>query len=123
MAIFKSKKNTEGKEKVSKKLAVVETAPKILDAKSYAHVLLQPRVTEKASAMAEKNVYAFEVSYEASSHDAKLAVFEMYKVHPVKVAVLPIRRKKKFVRGKWGMKGGGRKAYVYLQPGDKIEVA
>jgi ribosomal protein L23 len=32
-----------------------------------------------------------------------------------------IPKKNVFVRGKWGTKGGGKKAYVYLKKGDKIE--
>jgi large subunit ribosomal protein L23 len=137
MAFLKSKKNTEvkkdavaaePKEKKAPKAAkaVKAVAPKVVKAvgepRSYAGVLLGPRVTEKASLLSEKNVYAFEVSPRAQSEDIKRAIFEMFKVRPVKVAVLTIRRKKVMSRGRQGMRSGGRKAYVYLKEGDKIEL-
>src|SRR5947208_2195188 len=126
MALLKSKKNTEAKkdsvvaapkEKKAPKAvkAVKVAAPKMAgEPKSHASVLIGPRVTEKASMLAERNVYAFEVSLRATSEDIKRAIFEMFKVRPVKVAVLTIRRKKVFSRGKRGVTSLGRKAYVYL---------
>jgi len=43
-------------------------------------------------------------------------------VKPEKVRVAAIPAKKVFVRGKKGVKSGGKKAYVYLKKGDKIEL-
>ncbi len=86
-------------------------------------VLLRPRVTEKGHLLAEKqNVYLFEVSRDATSRQISDVCVAAFKVRPLRVSLLPIRRKQVFVRGKWGWKGGGKKAYVYLKEGDKIEV-
>lgn len=85
-------------------------------------VLIRPRVTEKATALSVRGVYAFEVTSGATAATVKAAVRSLYKVSPVKVAFMPLRRKSIMVKGKPGRTKGGRKAYVYLRPGDKIEV-
>jgi large subunit ribosomal protein L23 len=85
------------------------------------NILKNPRITEKASRASEQNVYTFDISSSANKTEIKKAVFALYKVHPVKVNVLSIPRKKTMSKGKAGMRGGGRKAFVYLKKGDKIE--
>ena len=85
-------------------------------------VLLRPCVTEKASKSAmEDNVYMFEVGVRATKRDIKKAVSDFYKVQAVKIAVLPIPSKDVSVRGKKGRTAKGKKAYIYLKKGDKIE--
>ncbi|MEK7176143.1 MAG: 50S ribosomal protein L23 [Patescibacteria group bacterium] len=87
------------------------------------NVLLGPRITEKAALSADKaGVYVFEVSKDATKHSIAQSVHESYKVMPVKVRVANIPAKKVFIRGKRGVKSGGKKAYVYLKKGDKIEL-
>ena len=110
-------KKTKKAEK--KDLAVTEKAP--ATGTHFHSVLMKPRITEKASVKVESNVYTFEVSKEATKNKVAGAVKEIYKVSPVKVAIVNIPSKKVFVRGKSGVKKGGRKAYVYLKEGDKIE--
>ncbi|HEV7702101.1 MAG TPA: 50S ribosomal protein L23 [Candidatus Paceibacterota bacterium] len=85
-------------------------------------MIKNPRVTEKASFAAEQNVYTFNVSGSANKTEIKKAIFSLYKVHPVKVNVLAIPRKNIISKGKKGVRGGGRKALVYLKAGDKIEL-
>ena len=80
-----------------------------------------PRITEKASFSAEKNVYVFDVYPEANKAEIKKAVFELYKVKPVKVNILTVPKKNIMLRGHPGTRGGGKKALVYLKEGDKIE--
>ena len=112
MAILKKK--TAKKEVVVKKEGTTR--------RTMAHVLLRPRITEKASQMSmDHNVYTFEVPESASKRHIALAVKDFYKVTPVKVATVHIPRKSVVVRGQKGMKAGGKKAYVYLKKGDKIE--
>jgi len=84
-------------------------------------IIKNPRVTEKASFNAEQNVYTFDISQSANKTEIKKAIFALYKVHPVKVNVLNVPRKKTMSKGKVGTKGGGRKALVYLKKEDKIE--
>lgn len=86
-----------------------------------AAVLLRPRVTEKATALSERGVYAFEVTNEATKRSAADAVRALYKKEPVKVAFVPLPRKTIIVKGKKGRTKGGKKAYVYLKPGEKID--
>ncbi len=89
--------------------------------KDLSHVLRRPRVTEKASMKAEAGVYAFEIDVASTKKDVSAAVKKLYNVVPVKVAIVPIPPKNVIVRNKRGVKSGGKKAYVYLKEGDKIE--
>jgi len=87
------------------------------------NVLLRPRITEKAALGADKlNVYVFEVTQSATKKSISDSVHEVYGVVPEKVRVTAIPSKRVFVRGKKGVKKGGKKAYVYLKKGDKIEL-
>lgn len=85
------------------------------------NIIKNPRITEKASNNAEQNVYTFDVAPGANKTEISKAVFAFYKVKPLKVNVLSIPRKEISSRGKKGMRGGGKKAIVYLKKGDKIE--
>jgi large subunit ribosomal protein L23 len=85
------------------------------------NIIKNPRVTEKASFAEEQNIYTFDITEFANKAEIKKAVFALYKVHPVKVNVLSIPRKIIMSKGKEGVKGGGRKALVYLKKGNKIE--
>lgn len=85
-------------------------------------IIKNPRVTEKASMAGEQNVYTFDVSKGANKTEIKKAIFALYKVKPIRVNVLAIPKKKILPgRQKEGVRGGGRKALVYLKKGDKIE--
>ena len=85
-------------------------------------IIKNGRVTEKASARLEQNVYTFDVADSANKNEIKKAIFTLYKVKPVQVNILAIPRKQILARGKEGMKGGGKKAYVYLKKEDKIDL-
>jgi large subunit ribosomal protein L23 len=80
-----------------------------------------PRVTEKASNASAQNVYTFNVAVSANKKEIKKAIFSLYKVKPIKINILPVPYKKTMSKGKEGMKGGGKKAVVYLKKEDKIE--
>ena len=87
------------------------------------NVLLRPRITEKAAISADKNnVYVFEVTPKATKKSIAASVKASYKVTPIKVRTANIPDKAVFIRGKKGVKRGGKKAYVYLKKGDKIEL-
>lgn len=87
------------------------------------NVLLGPRITEKAALGADKaNVYVFEVAMDATKKSISASVRDAYGIKPEKVRVAAIPAKRVFVRGKSGVKSGGKKAYVYLKKGDKIEL-
>ncbi len=86
------------------------------------NIILRPRITEKASDKATENVYVFEVVPNANKVQIKEAVEKIYKVKAVKVNIAQTPSKTIFSRGKKGVKSGGKKAYVYLKEGDKIEI-
>ena len=90
--------------------------------KHNSQVISNPRVTEKASFMvAKSNCYVFDVATDATKKGVKKSIKDMYKVEPMKVNMVKISRKAVVVRGKKGFKKGGKKAYVFLKKGDKIE--
>lgn len=87
------------------------------------NVLLRPRITEKAALGADKaGVYVFEVASRATKAQIAGSIKATYKVTPVKVRTVTMKPAAVFVRGKRGMQKGGKKAYVYLKKGDKIEL-
>jgi len=89
-----------------------------------ARVLTSPRVTEKATLGIEKSVYVFDVAPDANKKQIKEAIKLVYNVSPVKVHVSKIAKKKtrNMRTGIKGVKGGGKKAYVYLKKGDTISI-
>ena len=117
-----SKKRTSSQVKESKTVATRSVAMAMsADAST---VILNPRVTEKASFLSERNnVYTFNVTADANKHNIAQTVNRLYKVTPLQVRIVGIPEKRVFVRGKRGVKRGGRKAYVFLKKGDKIEIA
>lgn len=90
--------------------------------KDLTRVLKKPRITEKSTNSVEfAHAYVFDIDPQATKTDVKEAVKLIYKVTPVKIRVAQVPSKKVFRRGKRGVKSGGKKAYIYLKEGDKIE--
>ena len=84
-------------------------------------VLKKPRITEKAGIKAEsENVYTFEVTKRATKKNIAEAIKQIYKVSPVKINITILPVKNTLTRGKKGVKGGAKKAVVYLKKGEKI---
>jgi len=132
MALFGKKKEKEVKvvEKTTKKASAKKTskavkATGVNTSRDLTWVLKAPRITEKGAVVAElNNVYTFDISSRANKIDVKNAIESIYKVVPKKVAIARVPSKKVQVRGqrgKLGTKSGGKKAFVYLKEGDKIE--
>jgi len=86
-------------------------------------VLREPRITEKASMLLERGVYVFDVAPSTTKSEIRKVIKSTYKITPVKIAIVQVPSKKVFIRGKKGVKTGGKKAYIYLKKGDKIEIA
>lgn len=84
-------------------------------------IITNPRITEKATNLSAQNAYVFDVADSANKTEVKKEVAKLYKVTPVRVNILKVPAKQVFVRGKRGVKSGGKKAVVYLKAGDKIE--
>ena len=87
----------------------------------YSNILIKPRITEKATIIAEDGVYTFLVHPSATKKEVSKAIEQNFKVTPVKVNVINLKTKKVMRRGKRGKTSGGRKAMVYLKKGDSIE--
>lgn len=84
-------------------------------------VIAKPRITEKAAHISDNNVYTFDVFPKATKIEITKAIQASYGVTPIKVTVLAIPTKRVFRAKHIGVKRGGRKAYVTLAKGDKIE--
>lgn len=85
-------------------------------------IILSPRITEKATMLAEKNAYTFVVSERSTKTEIKKSIIMLYNVTPLKISVLKIPTRSVFRRGKLGSIPGGKKAVVYLKKGDKLEL-
>ncbi len=115
--------------KTKKEDVIIETTPTaaapVTMKNNYAHVLHSPRITEKASMAMEGSVYVFDVASDANKKQILSAVQSVYKVKPRKVAIVNTKPKstRNMRTGKKGMKGGFKKAYVYLQKGETITIA
>lgn len=133
MGIFGGKKDDDKKEEVvaSEETPVVEEKKEVKAPIATAtipvgatEILRRPRVTEKATFQAENGVYVFEVAPRATKQEIKKAVHALYKVHPKKVNIVK-NKPMNFIsrmRGRKGQKAGLKKAYVYLNEGDRIEL-
>ena len=131
MALFGRKKKEEVKdapvkEGVAKTVTKKESKPNpVSENIDLSGVLIRPRITEKGAIVAhEVNAYTFDVDRRATKLQIKAAIEKIYKVIPRKVTIAQIPDKKVRVRGqrsKSGVRSGGKKAFVYLKKGDKIE--
>ncbi len=118
--------------KTTKKKVATKTATKVAVAKSagasvaegLSWVLIGPRITEKATQVSEKGIYVFDVATAANKMQIAKAMFQVYKVHPVKVRVAQVRGKtvRNARTGMTGKRVSGKKAYVYLKKGDTISI-
>lgn len=119
-----------GKKKVEEKLETkpVTNAPVLNDigaGRGLSHILRHARITEKATMHSADGVYTFDIASGATKRDVIQAVRALYKVTPRRVAVvtIPTKTKRNARTGKSGIRGGGKKAYVYLKRGDSIVIA
>lgn len=121
MALFSRKNDSSTEEKVAAKPAVNNSLPTDRD---LASVLIQPRITEKAVGMGEKNVYTFIVRRDATKYDVRDAVKALFNVTPVKVNIVN-KSPRQFMsrsKGRRLTEKGMKKAYVYLKDGDSISL-
>jgi large subunit ribosomal protein L23 len=88
------------------------------------HIIVKPRITEKAALLSDKHVYVFEVRKGATKFEVRDAVKALYNVTPVKVHIVnkQPRHYMSRMRGRDVMEHGLRKAYVYLKKEDRIEL-
>ncbi len=140
MALFKKKETTEKSSKKAKpteaKVEVVaqtalvsvgdSRAEKGVKGKALttAQVIVRPHVTEKATDLSDRGVYAFEVNMRANKASVRNAIAVLFKVTPVKIAIInePAKYTKNPRTNRRALKQQAmKKALVYLKKGDKIE--
>lgn len=135
MALFnRNKKETKKadapnlpKGSAGKEAAVVATAPKkaSVGSSKYSHFLKAPRITEKAAIGTDHGVYVFNVEKTATKSMVARAITELFSVSPrkIRMTAIPAVRVKTRQTGEDGYTNSGKKAYVYLKKGDKIDLA
>ena len=85
-------------------------------------ILIEPILSEKATALREENKYVFRVASYATKTQIKEAVSKLFNVKVVNCTTINVRGKEKRVRGKPGRTASWKKAIVRLAPGETIKV-
>ena len=84
-------------------------------------VLLAPRISEKATWVADKNEQIiFRVASDATKPEVKAAVELLFKVSVESVQIANVKGKQKRFGRFTGSRKGWKKAYVCLKPGQEI---
>lgn len=109
--------------KAEKVTASKVVAPKLQSeiASSTASVIIRPRITEKSGVMSQNGVYTFEISRNSNKAMVKKAFLTLYKVQPIKIAIVNTPANEVFVRGRKGIVSGLKKAIVTVKKGEKID--
>jgi ribosomal protein L23 len=118
MAFFSKKQN------IDVKVAVPGASSVASQKQELSWVLVNPRITEKATDVGAVSAYVFNISPKAHKREVTSAIKAVYKVTPRMVRIVPVRAKnvRNARTGMMGVKTGGKKAYVYLKKGDTINV-
>ncbi|MBR1403802.1 MAG: 50S ribosomal protein L23 [Treponema sp.] len=85
-------------------------------------ILIEPVLSEKATALREQNKYVFKVAPSATKLQIKDAVAKLFNVKVVNCTTINVGGKEKRVRGKLGRTASWKKAIVSLAPGETIKV-
>ena len=84
-------------------------------------VIRQPVITEKATALGEKNTMVFRVAIDASKPEIKAAVEGLFGVQVTAVNTLVAKGKTKRFKGRPGVRSDVKKAMVTLAAGQQID--
>ncbi len=85
-------------------------------------VLRRPLITEKNTILQTQGKFAFEIARKANKREVKLAVEKAFKVKVLAVNVMTVQGKTRRVGRRIVLNPSWKKAFVTLQPGDKIEL-
>ncbi|MBR0033283.1 MAG: 50S ribosomal protein L23 [Treponema sp.] len=85
-------------------------------------ILIEPILSEKATALREENKYVFRVAPCATKTQIKEAVGKLFNVKVVNCTTLNVDGKVKRLRGKPGRTASYKKAIVKLAAGETIKV-
>jgi large subunit ribosomal protein L23 len=126
MAIFNKKKKTEEKKfaevKIQKPAAKKEIKIATKHSTENYRIVKYPHVTEKATNLAEKNQYVFNIGKDANKIEVKKAMESLYKVNVLGVNIINIHPRKRRLGKTMGHIPGYKKAIVKIEEGQKIEV-
>lgn len=86
----------------------------------YEDILIEPVVSEKASALREQNKYVFIVHPDATKTEIKEAVKALFNVKVVSCTTMNVLGKMKRLRGKPGRASSYKKAIVRVADGETI---
>ncbi|MCI5522802.1 MAG: 50S ribosomal protein L23 [Treponema sp.] len=89
---------------------------------SFEDVLIEPVLSEKATALREQNKYTFIVAPSATKFEIKEAVRKLFNVKVVDCTTINVAGKVKRLRGKPGRTSSYKKAIVKLAAGETIKV-
>ena len=84
--------------------------------------ILSPLVTEKATALTERNQVVFKVALEATKPEIKAAVEGLFNVKVIAVNTMVVKGKTKRFRGRVGQRSDWKKAMVRLAEGQSIDL-
>jgi large subunit ribosomal protein L23 len=86
-------------------------------------IILAPHISEKSSTVTDRQgQYVFKVCKKANKHEIKDAIEAVFNVKVSEVRVCNVRGKIKRFGQMMGKRKGWKKAYVSLQPGQKIDL-
>ena len=89
---------------------------------TFEDVLIEPILSEKATALCDQNKYTFKVASSATKIQIKEAVRKLFNVKVEDCTTVNVQGKMKRVRGRPGRTASYKKAIVKLAPGETIKV-
>jgi len=104
--------------------APASKAPRVkLSREAMYEIIRNPVVTEKATALTEKNQVVFRVAIDATKPEIKAAVEGLFGVKVLDVNTLVQKGKTKRFRGRPGKRSDVKKAFVRLAEGQQIDLS
>lgn len=107
---------------MSKGLAARKRAESMSRESMY-QIIRAPLITEKATALTERNQVGFKVALEATKPEIKVAVEALFGVKVLGVNTLVQKGKTKRFRGRPGIRSDVKKAFVQLAEGQTIDLS
>jgi large subunit ribosomal protein L23 len=93
----------------------------ILSRETMYDIIRSPVITEKATALSERNQFVFRVALSASKPEIKMAVEGLFGVKVLGVNTLVQKGKTKKFKGRDGRRSDVKKAFVTLAEGQSID--
>ena len=107
---------------MSEAQAAAPAKPGVISRERMYQTILSPIVTEKATALTERNQVVFKVALEATKPEIKAAVEGLFNVKVLAVNTMVVKGKTKRFRGREGKRSDWKKAMVRLAEGQSIDL-